>query len=214
MSFSVTYDSSNGISSGSTASAAHVNQNFSDIETELNAFPTDGALADGAVSTAAKLASNVVTTAKILDANVTTAKIANDAVDADKLAADSVVDGSIVKTGSFSLFGTWATTDSEGTALAAYKSGDTAVVYQAQTDGFVCVDAVGTASAGNILGKTDSSSPPTTTRICTGSGSVVNHSAFTMPVKKSDYWLVEYSTHFTSVVVSWLPIGTGSCVKQ
>lgn len=49
-------------------------------------------LADGAVSTAAKLASNVVTTAKILDSNVTTAKIADSNVTAAKIADGTITE--------------------------------------------------------------------------------------------------------------------------
>ena len=46
------------------ATASGVNKNFTDVETELSAFPTTGALNDGAVSTAAKLADAIITTAK------------------------------------------------------------------------------------------------------------------------------------------------------
>jgi hypothetical protein len=60
MAFSVTND----FTAGTDAIASEVNQNFTDIEAELNAFPTDGTLKDGAVSTTAKLANGIITTAK------------------------------------------------------------------------------------------------------------------------------------------------------
>ena len=60
MAFSTTND----FTAGTNAVASEVNQNFTDIETELNAFPTDGTLSDGAVSTTAKLANSIITTAK------------------------------------------------------------------------------------------------------------------------------------------------------
>ena len=47
-------------------------------------------IGDGAVNTAAKLASDVVETLKIKDLNVTTGKLAADAVTADKLGDDAV----------------------------------------------------------------------------------------------------------------------------
>jgi hypothetical protein len=47
-------------------------------------------IGDGAVNTAAKLATDVVETLKIKDLNVTTGKLAADAVDGTKLADDAV----------------------------------------------------------------------------------------------------------------------------
>lgn len=58
-----------------------------DMATGLEvAHNQDGTIKDGAISTASKLASDVVTTAKILDANVTTAKIADSAITSAKVA--------------------------------------------------------------------------------------------------------------------------------
>jgi len=51
-----------------------------------------GKIADGAVDTAGRLASNVVTTVKILDDNVTAAKIADGAIDATAKLANDIVD--------------------------------------------------------------------------------------------------------------------------
>ena len=61
MAFAVTNDFTN----GTVTYGSEVQTNFSDIETELNAFPTAGALSDGAVSTAAKMADNIITWAKL-----------------------------------------------------------------------------------------------------------------------------------------------------
>jgi hypothetical protein len=73
-----------------------------DMATGLEvAHNQDGTIKDGAISTASKLASDVVTTAKILDANVTTAKIADAAVTPAKL---------IAGTGSSWAWQTWSPT--------------------------------------------------------------------------------------------------------
>jgi hypothetical protein len=61
MAFAVTHDS---FTAGQPAIASQVNTNFNDVEAELNDFPTDGSLADGAVSSTAKLANSIITTAK------------------------------------------------------------------------------------------------------------------------------------------------------
>lgn len=97
MTFAVT----NTFTANTLAQASQVNANFTDIENELNAFPTDGAFKSGGI-TAAAIASSAVTTAKIADNAVTTDKILDAAVTGDKVAtgadgitADNIVDGTI-----------------------------------------------------------------------------------------------------------------------
>lgn len=60
MAFSVTTD----FTVDTTAVASQVNQNFTDVETELNDFPTDGTLKADAVSAAAQVSDGILTTAK------------------------------------------------------------------------------------------------------------------------------------------------------
>jgi hypothetical protein len=45
----MTFKATNTFVAGTKAEAAGVNQNFGDVESELNAFPTDGSLKNGAV---------------------------------------------------------------------------------------------------------------------------------------------------------------------
>jgi hypothetical protein len=67
---------------GTTASAG--------VATDASRHDHVHIIGDGAVNTAAKLATDVVETLKIKDLNVTTAKLAVDAVDGTKLADDAV----------------------------------------------------------------------------------------------------------------------------
>ncbi|MHC4345346.1 MAG: hypothetical protein ACYSUP_11750 [Planctomycetota bacterium] len=97
-------------------------------------------------------------------------------------------------------FGAWAA-----------KSVD--VVYQADTDGFVCATIDATDKA-YLQGYTDGSNPPTTLRMRghnTYSYSSPNslENGMMMPVRKGDYWKVTSTGSGGSpvVVVCWLPIG-------
>jgi hypothetical protein len=67
---------------GTTASAG--------VATDASRHDHVHIIGDGAVNTAAKLATDVVETLKIKDLNVTTAKIAADAIDGTKIADDAV----------------------------------------------------------------------------------------------------------------------------
>jgi hypothetical protein len=73
MAFAVTND----FTGDTLAVASKVNTNFTDIETELNAFPTNGTLSD-----------NAVTTGKIANDAVTFAKLGCE-IDEDNMATDS-----------------------------------------------------------------------------------------------------------------------------
>lgn len=192
MAFSVTYDSSNGLASGSTASAAHINQNFTDIETELNAFPTDGALGNGVVDTAqladgalsadatgrAKMADNFITNAKMADNSVSTNDIANSAVSTAKIANDAVTAAKID-----SVFGSWAS-----------KSNNTQ--YTAATDGFAI--AFDSAAQGLVTIET----PVGTTRMQNSGMYGTSRPGCMCPVRKNDTWKATGAN-----TVYWLPLG-------
>jgi hypothetical protein len=66
MAFNVT----NTFTAGSDADSDDINQNFADIETELNAFPSSGAVKDGAI-TNAMIQTGVITTAKLSQTETT-----------------------------------------------------------------------------------------------------------------------------------------------
>ena len=85
-----------------------------------------------------------------------------------------------------SLFGSWAS-----------KSNNT--TYQAATDGFVCARLSG---EGEVAGRTDSSSTPTTIRQKNYAVQSDHGASITMPVKKNDYWAVSGASF-----VYWIPMG-------
>ncbi len=87
------------------------------------------------------------------------------------------------------IFGSWTNLDSLGATLVKDE------VYQVGSDGFVL--AYGSADA---TGET----PSGTKRI----GGVADRQ-LTMPVRKDDTWKVTVAT-----TIYWLPIGSGTCVKQ
>jgi len=197
MAFAVT----NTFTANTTAEAAKVNTNFSEIETELNDFPTDGALGTGVVDTT-QLAADAVTNAKIADDALDSEHYTDGSIDAAHLASDSVTNAKIDTSGAFSLFGTWTANDSGSNAIVKTE------VYKAGTDGFITVQT--SAGTNNIKIYTDSSNPPTTLRIyqdVTGSGK----ESVMCPIKKDDYFKVT-GTYVTPIY--WLPIGTGTVVKQ
>lgn len=124
MAFAVSYDNSSGITSGQTADPAHINQNFTDIETELNDFPTDGTLANDAVSAAAQISDGIITTAKLASAafkdeddmasNLATAAASQQSVKAyvdAQVAATCADDGSTVFNASLTTANTWQDLD-------------------------------------------------------------------------------------------------------
>jgi len=67
--------------------------------------------------------------------------------------------------------------------------------YLAPTDGFV----LAYGNAGNTIGLTDSSNPPTTIRVFSASST---YSSITLPVRKGDYWKVSNAT-----TIYWLGVG-------
>lgn len=96
-------------------------------------------------------------------------------------------------------FGSWTNKDSGGVNNLVKD-----IVYKVGSDGFV----TSTGSSSRTLEmSTDGNNPPTTKRQeNTGAGSLM------IPVRKDDYWRVALGTETPTIY--WLPIGSGTCVKQ
>lgn len=104
-------------------------------------------------------------------------------------------------------FGAWTDKDSGGSVALAKDE-----VYKVGSDGFVV--AVGVYNR-DIQGYTDGSNPPTTQRCDNfGYANAGQQPNFTMPVRKDDYWKVTQSGAGAIESLYWLPIGSGTCVKQ
>lgn len=155
-----------------------------------------------------------VYTAEIADANVTVAKMADDSIDSDQYVDGSIdaahiadanittakiADGAVTvaKLGGV-LFGDWTNLDSTSGTLVKDE------VYKVGSDGFLIALRVGGAE---LYGYTDSSNPPTTLRWEIDTAG--NTDSFMLPIKKDDFWKAVGAT-----TIYWLPIGTGTCVKQ
>ena len=91
-------------------------------------------------------------------------------------------------------------------------------VYQAQTDRFVsALIRIGQSDAeGYLFGYTASNNPPVTIRgyasVSHAGSQVVDYNSFLMPIKKGDYWKVDFTDmhlpNFCIVQISWMPLGT------
>lgn len=164
-----------------------------------------------------------VVTASIADANVTLAKMADDSIDSNSyvdgsidtihiadanITSAKIADDSILPADVNSIFGSWTTLDSGSNTLIKDE------VYKVGSDGFV--SAYTTSVQNYVYGYTDGSSSPTTQRaaaIHAGGSFGSKPNGFTgMPVKKDDYFKV--TSDETTVTIYWLPIGSGTCVKQ
>lgn len=100
------------------------------------------------------------------------------------------------------IFGSWTNLDSESNTLV--KNG----VYKVGSDGFVMVETSTTGSTN--IGFTDGNNPPTKRRAANHSASG-QYGSINFPVRKNDYWKV---TATATPTIYWLPIGTGTSVKQ
>lgn len=98
-------------------------------------------------------------------------------------------------------FGSWTNKDSGGSANLAKDE-----VYKVGSDGFVLAYFTG---SGTSAGYTDGSNPPTAKRAQNIGGEEVP-GFIMLPVKKDDYWKITGTT----TIINWLPIGSGTCVKQ
>ena len=103
-------------------------------------------------------------------------------------------------------FGTRTGTDSGSNTLVKTE------VYKVGSDGYVSLVLVG---SGMYTLYNDGSNPPATRQISCYSGLNTRGEGFVFPVKKDSYWrITEDVAASTSYVIKWIPIGTGTCVKQ
>lgn len=126
--------------------------------------------------------------------NATSAAPAADAEFANKKYTDDLMAAEVAAR----LFGSRTTLDSTAGTLVKDE------VYKVGSDGFVFALP---DIAGTCVGRTDSSNPPTTI----GGRALAVTGSFLMRVIKDEYWKI---THVNTVGLSWLPTGSGTCVKQ
>lgn len=203
MTFSVTHT----FTGDTTAVGSEVNTNFTDIETELTGFPNNGSLGAGVVDTT-QLAADAVTGAKMADDAIDSEHYTDGSIDTAHLADDAVTSAKIADQTLDNIFGSWTNLDSATNTLVKTE------VYKAGSDGSISVSANNSAQSGRLRLYTDSSNPPTTMRYqdySYASGGYVGLSG--VPVKKDDYWKLVTNNTATPTIY-WLPIGSGSCVKQ
>jgi hypothetical protein len=111
-------------------------------------------------------------------------------------------EATLVTQATASIFGTRTTTDSLSATLVHDE------VYQVACDGFL---AVKVTDEGFYI-YSDGSNPPTTI-IAQHKGDGNEMSGIPTPIRKDDYFKVTKNGDNT-MVIYWLPIGTGACVKQ
>lgn len=99
------------------------------------------------------------------------------------------------------IFGTWTTKDSLNATLV--KNG----VYKVSSDGFVLASNTTPGAETKIY--TASVNPP---NICRFGMHNDVRSSIISPIKKDDYWEVNANTG--TPFIYWLPMGSGTCVKQ
>ena len=185
--------------------AADLNNSFSEIETELNAFPTDGALTANSVGNS-QLASNAVALAnmqddsvgedEIVDGAVTEAKLGTGAVTNTKLGASAVTAAKVS-----TILGTTTLNDSDANSLSEDS------IYRAGSDGFLLVYYGGSSTFLKL--ESDSANPPTTVIYDTRAG----YQSILAPIISGDYLRVTAQSG-VSPTIRWYPIGSGSLVKQ
>jgi hypothetical protein len=104
-------------------------------------------------------------------------------------------------------FGSRTTLDSLGAALVKDE------VYKVGSDGIVTVYRAHSGTESIETGYTDGSNPPTTVLRARTTASVTNkQGGFQIHVIKDDYWKITF-TNLTPTIY-WLPMGSGTCVKQ
>ena len=192
-----TYTVTNTFVADTTAVAAEVNENFTDVLAALNDF--DGAnITDGTI-TSSELGTDCVTGAKIADDALDSEHYTDGSIDTAHLADDAATAAKIADLTLDSIFGAWNDRDKDGSA-------DTVVVdtvYQAATDGFVVTYLTGDAA---VKIYTDGNATPTTIR--TTCQTYFGYGGPMCPVRKNDYWKVEeVDVGSGTANVYWLPIG-------
>jgi hypothetical protein len=173
------------------------------------------------------VADNEVTTAKILDANVTNAKLAT-GIDASKLTDASVtnaklasgIDASKLTTGTLPIAriadgAVGAAKLSAKVTFPNYAAGVTQnynTLYQAATDGYLCIRVVGSFVNGIEVVVGTTSSP---TSVVWQAGDDINsntkRAATMLPIPKDIYYKVQAISGvagFETVLVEWYPVIT------
>jgi len=117
-------------------------------------------------------------------------------------------DGSLQTTanssGTANSFGTWTSKDSSGNTLVKNT------VYRVTSDGFITAYTTDYWEGFDFL--SDASNPPTVTRMRVLGGHGNDRMGGMCPVRKDDYFRVVRANG--NAIIQWLPIGSGSCVKQ
>lgn len=187
-----------------------LNNTIGEIETELNAFPTDGALASGCVSTT-QLATNAVTNAKMADDSVDEDEIVDGAVTADKIGTGAVTNAKLGATSVTydklsTVFGTSTLNDAAASAIALNET------YLASGDG-LAITYFTTSTGTTITAYSDSDSTPTTT-IWTGFLHKYSCACVT-PIQKNHYFKLDGNANYAAnVITRWFPFGSGTLTKQ
>ena len=200
MTFAVT----NTFTGDTSAVASEVNTNFTDLETELNAFPTDGALADGAVSTTAKLANNIITSPKFhADALVTEAEGLDSSDNDTSFPTTAAVKDYVDTEVTGRAFGEYSRQDSDSANMIKDHA------YLANQDGHVTATALSTGVQ-SLVGYIGSTNDPA------GAGDEIQNNTFhTSGVKMSIYFPVASGKYFeithsgsNEPTIYWHPVGT------
>jgi hypothetical protein len=160
---------------------------------------TSAKIGDANVGTT-DLADSAVTAAKIADANVLTADLGPNSVTSVKLAPDTIIASDVNN-----IFGTWTANDSGSNAIAKDE------IYQAGSDGILIVNGSTYSSSKALSVKTDSGASPSTTVASPTAGHSSDKPSLTVPIKKDHYLQILGDGTPTAY---WLPIGSGSLVKQ
>ncbi len=127
---------------------------------------------------------------------------------ANKVASQQSIKAHVVAAIAAIAFGTRTANDSEASALAVTE------IYKAGSDGFVTFNTLGGGATRIVQLKSDSSATPSTVIFHIhgdwGAGSQYG----CVPIKKNDYWQITAAVDATVENVKWLPMGSGTCVKQ
>jgi hypothetical protein len=105
------------------------------------------------------------------------------------------------------IFGTRTVNDSLGSALAIGS------VYKAGSDGFVSYTVVRVSDTYLVTLVSDSNATPTTVLASQSGTYGADGDTVCIPIKKDDYWKIN-NTNGTVSNIRWLPMGSGTCVKQ
>jgi len=188
--------------------ASDLNGAFTEVETELNAFPTNGALAANSVGES-QLQTNAVSNAKMQNDSVDEAEIVDGAVTEDKLGTGAVTNtklGATCVTAAkiSTIFGTMTSNDSDTNAINQDN------IYKATSDGLLLI-VTGTGTGITMDFYMDTNATPTT-QILDSTG--ISKEAITLPIFKNNYFKIESNTSDDKFTIYWVPVGSGELQKQ